>query len=719
MPTLTKTLRLDGVATSLVFAWTTGIPIAIYHGKKLPADIDLDVLVAISERPLPQATLDDNAAISLHPEIGRGFLGHPALIAHRPSSTAPGWAGQFTVSRQEISESGVTFGMIDADRGLLLDLNVELDPETDVATFSSSLLNDGDTPIVVDWLSTPVIAPPQQFSQYLAFHGRWCAEFAIERQSIQLGLTKRENRRGRTSHEAFPGTILLNAMTDEETGQCLGLHLGWSGNHRMVLERLTTGDVQLQMGVLLFSGEGTLSPGERMTTPTLYVAHSDNGMNALSQKFHAHVRKHIIRFPVPDKPRPVTVNTWEAIYFDHKHERLTALADAAADIGAERFVLDDGWFRGRNDDTSSLGDWYPDPGKYPDGLQPIADYVRSLGMEFGLWVEPEMVNQQSELFQNHPDWVLGLGNYPRLTGRNQLVLDIANPNVSEYLFERLSELVSNHDIAYLKWDMNRDLVLPGDSSGRATVYRQTGALYALLDRLGAAFPKLEIESCASGGGRIDYEILKRTHRFWTSDSNDSVERARIQTGFSYFLPPEVMGAHIGPAWSHTSGRGLHAGFRALVASYGHMGVEADLTRMSDEDKVIMRDAIERHKRDRHIWHTGKFFRIRTVDDTLIGAQSVAVNQSAARLVLMQIDRPRSTVPPRIRVPGLDRERAYRVKLETVTESLRKANRKFDNPLYHDGFVLGGEALATVGIGLPSLYAQTGLEITIDAMDNDP
>lgn len=718
MPTLTKTLRLDGAATSLVFAWSSGVPIAVYHGKKLPADIDLDVLVAISERPLPQATLDDNAAISLHPEIGRGFLGHPALIAHRPSSTAPGWAGQFTVSRQEIRESGVTFGMIDADRGLLLDLNVELDPETDVATFSSSLLNDGDTPIVVDWLSTPVIAPPQQFSQYLAFHGRWCAEFAIERQSIQLGLTKRENRRGRTSHEAFPGTILLNAMTDEETGQCLGLHLGWSGNHRMVLERLTTGDVQLQMGVLLFSGEGTLPPGERMTTPTLYVAHSDNGMNALSQKFHAHVRKHIIRFPVPDKPRPVTVNTWEAIYFDHKHERLTALADAAADIGAERFVLDDGWFRGRNDDTSSLGDWYPDPGKYPDGLQPIADYVRSLGMEFGLWVEPEMVNQQSELFQNHPDWVLGLGNYPRLTGRNQLVLDIANPNVSEYLFERLSELVSNHDIAYLKWDMNRDLVLPGDSSGRATVYRQTGALYALLDRLGAAFPKLEIESCASGGGRIDYEILKRTHRFWTSDSNDSVERARIQTGFSYFLPPEVMGAHIGPAWSHTSGRGLHAGFRALVASYGHMGVEADLTRMSDEDKVIMRDAIERHKRDRHIWHTGKFFRIRTVDDTLIGAQSVAVDQSAARLVLMQIDRPRSTVPPRIRVPGLDRERAYRVQLETVTESLKKANRKFDNPLYHDGFVLGGEALATVGIGLPSLYAQTGLEITIDAMDNE-
>jgi alpha-galactosidase len=711
-----KTLRLDGSATTLVFAWDSGIPIAVYHGKKLPKDIDLDVLVAISERPLPQATLDDNAAISLHPEIGRGFLGHPALIAHRPSSNAPGWAGQFTVSHQETRTGGVTFGLIDADRGLRLELNVDLDPETDVATYSSGLLNDGDTPIVIEWLSTPVMAPPQQFSQYLAFHGRWCAEFAIERQSIQLGLTKRENRRGRTSHEAFPGTILLNASTDEDSGQCLGVHLGWSGNHRKVLERLTTGDVQLQMGVLLFSGEGTLAPGERMTTPTLYVAHSDSGLNTLSQKFHAHVRKHIIKFPVASKPRPVTVNTWEAIYFDHKHERLTALADAAADVGVERFVLDDGWFRGRNDDTSSLGDWYPDPDKYPDGLQPIADYVRAHGMEFGLWVEPEMVNQQSELYRTHPDWVLGLGNYPRLTGRNQLVLDIANPDVSAYLFERLSSLVSTHDIAYLKWDMNRDLVLPGDSSGRANIYRQTSALYALLDRLGAAFPKLEIESCASGGGRIDYEILKRTHRFWTSDSNDSVERTRIQTGFSYFLPPEVMGAHIGPAWSHTSGRGLHAGFRALVASYGHMGIEADLTKMSAEDREVMRQAITRHKLDRRIWHAGRFYRIRTVDESLIGAQSVHPDKTAARLVLTQLDRPRSTVPPRIRIPGLDPDRDYRVTLETMTETVKKANRKFDNPLYREGFVLGGHALETVGIGLPSLYAQTGLAIAIDAVD---
>jgi alpha-galactosidase len=480
-----------------------------------------------------------------------------------------------------------------------------------------------------------------------------------------------------------------------------------------VLERLSTGDVQVQMGALLFSGEGMIEPKQSMKTPSIYVAHSSNGLNALSQKFHHHVRKNILKFPVPDKPRPVTVNTWEALYFDHNHDRLCALVDAAADIGAERFVLDDGWFRGRNDDTSSLGDWYPDETKYPNGLGPLAEYVQSKGLDFGLWIEPEMINEKSELFQKHPDWVLGLNSYPNMTGRNQLVLDIANPLVSAYIFETIAPLIENHQIKYLKWDMNRDLVLPGDQSGRANVYNQTGALYALMDRFLEAFPTLEIESCASGGGRVDYGVLAHTHRFWTSDSNDSVERARIQTGFSHFFPPEVMGAHIGPAWSHTSGRGLHAGFRALVASYGHMGIEADLTKMSHEDREIMRDAVTRHKQDRAIWHTGKFYRVRTVDDGLIGALSVSVALDQARMVLMQLERPRSTIPPRIRVPGLNKSAVYKVRIQTMTEQVQKANRSFPNPIFNGGFELTGAALETVGLGLPSLYAQTGLAISIE------
>ncbi|MDA8870995.1 alpha-galactosidase, partial [Rhizobiaceae bacterium] len=323
----------------------------------------------------------------------------------------------------------------------------------------------------------------------------------------------------------------------------------------------------------------------------------------MSQRFHAHVRANIVDWPDPAKPRPVTVNTWEALYFDHDHDKLKRLADAAVKVGAERYVLDDGWFGGRDqsrdDDSSSLGDWYADPRKYPDGLGPVVDHVVDVcGMEFGLWVEPEMVNPNSDLYRAHPDWVLALDPYPRILSRNQLVLDLTNEDVSAYLYERLSSLLGEYRISYLKWDMNRDLVLPGDRKGQAAVHRQTTALYALIDRIRAEFPHVEIESCASGGGRIDYEILKRTHRFWTSDSNDAVERARIQHGFTHFLPPEVMGSHVGPAWCHTSGRGFHPDFRALVASYGHMGLELDLTKVSDEEFDLFAAAVDRYKQDR-------------------------------------------------------------------------------------------------------------------------
>ncbi|MEO0496562.1 MAG: alpha-galactosidase, partial [Pseudomonadota bacterium] len=657
--------------------------------------------------------------ISLHPELGRGFMGHPALIAHRPTAMGSGWAGLFKLSHVHNLDDGVQFACHDSDRGLDLLITIRLCPETDVATFSARLSNISEGPIIVDWFSAPALSVPQELSEHMSFHGRWTAEFEIDRKPVPLGLSKRENRRGRTSHEAFPGTILLAPTTDQETGSCLGVHMGWSGNHRMLLERMATGDTQLQMGILMFSGEGTLEPGTYIETPEIYVAHSSQGLNDLSQKIHAYVRKHILDFPDKAKPRPVTVNTWEALYFDHDHDRLTALVDAAADIGAERFVLDDGWFIGRDDDTTSLGDWYADPKKYPDGLEPLASYVREKGLEFGLWVEPEMVNPSSELYRKHPDWALGLGNYPVLLGRNQLVLDLTNPAVTDYLFERLDTLVREHQVSYLKWDMNRDLVLPGDSSGKAAVHRQTLALYALLDRLGESHKDLEIESCASGGGRVDYEILKRTHRFWTSDSNDAVERVRIQNGFSYFFPPEVMGAHIGPAWCHTTGRGFHADYRALVSSYGHMGVEADLTKMDDRDRAIIRKAIADHKVDRELWHSGTFHRVRTVDPNLLGALTVAQDHSRARLVLMQIDRPRATVPPVISIPGLDPDRLYRVTLQTINQTVRDANRTFDHPLFHEGFQLRGAELEIVGVGLPSLYAQSGLALSIDAVVDAP
>ncbi|MEL7274196.1 MAG: alpha-galactosidase [Pseudomonadota bacterium] len=713
------TRRLDAPAATILFGWTQGIPEIIYFGAPLAADLDLELFARSRSRPQGYATLDDHAPVSMQPEISHGFMGHPGLIAHRDGTGEAGWAGVFKFDHEVDLEDGIVFICFDKHRGLRLEITCRLDPESSVARMASMLINESGRTCVVDWMSAPVLPIPQRLSEYLHFHGRWCAEFSIDRRVVPMGLVKSENRRGRTSHEAFPGTIMLSPETDEESGPCLGVHLGWSGNHRMVLERLTTGECQLQMGVLHFSREGLLPPGESLTTPEIFVAHSEVGLNDMSQKFHAFVRGSILSLPNPEKPRPVTVNTWEALYFDHDHDKLRALADAAADVGGERFVLDDGWFGtedfSRNDDTTSLGDWYADPHKYPDGLHPIVDYViDEKGMEFGLWVEPEMVNPKSTLYKNHPDWVLKLDPYPLMTGRNQFVLDLTNTDVTDYLYERLASLLNEYRISYLKWDMNRDLVLPGDRTGNAAVHRQTSELYRLIDRLRTGFPHVEIESCASGGGRVDYEILKRTHRFWTSDSNDAVERTRIQNGFSYFLPPEVMGSHIGPAWCHTSGRGFHPHFRALVASYGHMGLELDLTKIDENDRAIFADAVARYKNDRTLWHTGTYHRIHTVDEALIGAATISEDQNAARVVMMQIDRPRAVVPPPVAIPGLDPEKNYRVTLQTPREIATKASRQFNNPIMDGGFVMSGSVLGSAGVQLPVFYAQTGVALSLEA-----
>ena len=714
--TALSTHRVDCEAATIIFAWTESIPEIIYFGSSLAHDLDMETFAASRARPQGFATMDEYAPVSMQPEIAHGFMGHPGLIAHRSGSGKAGWAGLFSFASRTDIENGVIFRCYDAHRGLILEIQCRLCPHSSVAVFQSTLTNDSDAECIVDWMSAPVIPVPQALSEYLHFHGRWCAEFDIDRRTVPMGLVKAENRRGRTSHEAFPGTIMLTPTTDEISGQCLGVHLGWSGNHRMVMERLTTGECQLQMGVLHFSREGVVPVGQSISTPEIYVSQSDHGLNDMSQKFHEYVRRNILKFPEPEKPRPVTVNTWEALYFDHDLDRLKALADAAETVGAERYVLDDGWFRGRDDDTTSLGDWFPDEKKYPNGLHPIVDYVvNEKGMEFGLWVEPEMVNPDSDLYREHPDWVLQLDPYPLMTGRNQLVLDLTNTNVTDYLFERLSSLLSEYRISYFKWDMNRDLVLPGDRSGNAAVHRQTSELYKLIDRLRLAFPHVEIESCASGGGRIDFEILKRTHRFWTSDSNDAVERTRIQTGFSYFFPPEVMGAHIGPAWCHTSGRGFQPNFRALVSGYGHMGLELDLTKIDAEEMSIFQDAVARYKQDRHLWHEGDFHRILTVDADLIGAATVSKDQTTARVVMMQIDRPRSVVPPNIAIPGLAPDKTYRVTLQTPPDIAKRASRVFENPLMKDGFALPGSMLGSVGVQLPVMYAQTGVALSLEAV----
>ena len=358
------------------------------------------------------------------------------------------------------------------------------------------------------------------------------------------------------------------------------------------------------------------------------------------------------------KPRPVHLNTWEGFYFDHDEAKLRELADSAAEIGIERFVLDDGWFHGRNDDRSSLGDWWPDATKYPEGLGPLAKHITGLGMEFGLWVEPEMVNPDSDLFRAHPDWALQIAGRPLLTGRNQLVLDLARDDVSNHLFKVLSKLLESLPVSYLKWDHNRDLTTAGKT---ARYRRQVQAGYALLGRIRAAYPAIEIESCAGGGGRIDAGIARHTHRFWTSDCIDAVTRTAAQRGFLQFLPPELMGAHVGTAPAHSTGRSQSMDFRAAVALPGHFGVELDVRRLAGLERETLKRWIVTYKTHRDIVHHGQVWFGQTSDGLTWQAHGSVHD---LLLLVYRIDPVIQRFPSPLVLPMLDDSRRYSVDSET-------------------------------------------------------
>jgi alpha-galactosidase len=391
------------------------------------------------------------------------------------------------------------------------------------------------------------------------------------------------------------------------------------------------------------------------------------------------------------KPRPVHLNTWEGFYFNHDLPALIELADAAADLGIERFVLDDGWFAGRDDDTSSLGDWWVDARKYPDGLAPLADHVVARGMEFGLWVEPEMVNPNSELYRAHPDWALQIAGRPLLAARNQLVLDMTRHEVTDYLFEKISTLLRTLPISYLKWDHNRDLT----HAGQTPLYqKQVLGTYALFARFRATFPHVEIESCAGGGGRIDAGIIAHSHRFWTSDCIDAVSRVAIQRGFLQFMPPELMGSHVGASPAHSTGRMQQMAFRSHVALPGHFGVELDVRLLNITEKAELSAAIIRYKQLRAKLHLTRVWQGECADSVVWQAHGHADD------LLLLVTRTSPTSQrhqPHLRLPMLDCTRRYCLRRDGA-----------------DDMVMDGAWLIRMGLPLPPMQGEDGIIIHISA-----
>jgi alpha-galactosidase len=416
----------------------------------------------------------------------------------------------------------------------------------------------------------------------------------------------------------------------------------------------------------------------------------------------------------------VLLNTWEAVYFDHDLDRLRSLATAAADLGVERFVLDDGWFGARRNDRAGLGDWWVSPDVYPQGLAPLIDHVRGLGMEFGIWVEPEMVNPDSDVYRAHPDWVLATPGYEPVLGRNQLVLNLAHPEAHAHVLGQLDALLADHDIAYVKWDMNRDHVQGSGADGAAGTHAQTHAVYQLLDELRARHPGVEIESCASGGGRIDHGILQRTDRVWTSDCNDALERQVIQRGASMLVPPEMMGAHIGPSRAHTTGRVQSLSFRAATALFGHLGVEWNLLDLTDQQRRALTAAIALHRCFRPLLHGGDVVRFDPVangaDAASLAHGVYAADRREALVALAQLRTGMSLTPPMLRLPGLVADMRYRVEVLDVLDDgvqVRGAARR--QPAWvAEGIELTGRQLAVHGLQPPVLDPESAVLLHLTA-----
>jgi alpha-galactosidase len=645
-------------------------------------------------------------------EHARGRFTRPHLRGHRLADDGPGrsWTTRFVTESLESEATTLRLAAGDTSAGLAVVLELESLPGGSLRG-RGTVRNTAAGAYVVQGfeIALPVA---DDLTEVLDFTGRHARERPPQRHPVTDGLWLREGRFGRPGLGGATMVVVGTPGFTGPDGSVLGVHVAWSGNAVLRVERDAETGTTIGGGELIQPGEVVLAPGESYTTPWVYFAAAVDGLDGLAAAWHTWQRT----LPTHPREQPVLMNVWEAVFFDHDGERLRAIADRAARVGAERFVLDDGWFRARRDDTAGLGDWWVDEAAWPDGLDPLIDHVHDLGMDFGLWFEPEMVNPDSDLHREHPDWVLSAGDRTPLLHRNQLVLDVARPEVSAYLFERLDALLGAHRIDYVKWDHNRDLLEAGTGmrAGAAAVHEQTVAFYRLLDDLRAAHPHVAWESCASGGGRIDLGVIERVQRFWASDMTDALARQQIQRWTVQLVAPEYIGAHVSAPVSHTTGRVLPLDFRAATALFGSFGIEWDLSRASEEELERLADWVARYQRLRPLLHSGRVVRPESSDPAVLLHGVVAADRSRALVAHVQMEESAHNRGVQVRVPGLDPAAAYRlawegpVDLEHVSMSVALPEA---GPT--DGAQVSGAALGRRGFWMPRRRPQTASLVLLE------
>ncbi|WP_241246009.1 alpha-galactosidase [Microbacterium sp. 4R-513] len=692
-------LERDGVA--VVMAHTpTGLPSVLHWGHALGA-LTIDDLGAIPAgvgRQTPGATLDAAWELSIAPQEGDGWSGRPAMQLRRD-----GVLHHTRWREVELDRGDDAFTVTALDRSSSLRLTIRIGIEAGgVVAVDAALRHEGAAdaaPVEIDWLEA-TLPVPTTTDTLTTFDGRWTREKRPVTMAMPPGSTLRQSRRGRPGHDAPTMLIASERPPLWHSGRAWAAHVAWSSDATYRIDRVTDAVTLIGGGELLRPGEVVLAPGEEYSAPRVLFMQTDEGLDGLAARTHTWLRA---REQHPSSPRPLVLNTWEAVYFDHDEARLLALAERAADVGVERFVLDDGWFQGRRDDSTSLGDWVIDADVWPDGLAPLSGRVHELGMQFGLWFEPEMISLDSNLARAHPDWLLHdpghLDHGPDLSWRTQYVLDLANPEAYAHVLNQIDAVVREVGVDFIKWDHNRDLV-ESTHSGRPGGREHTLAVYRLIRELKERHPSLEIESCSSGGARTDLGILDLCDRVWASDSNDPVERQDIQRWTGLLLPPELVGAHVGPTTSHSSGRTTALSYRMATSLMGSAGFEWNILECDEAETAAIRRFATLYKELRAVIHTGRVVHA-DLRDPAWRVTGFATDDASV-VIVATVASLEDARAERLRMPWLDPDRRYIVR---VRREIGDAEYGWIAPeWFTPGQIeVSGRVLAEVGLQLPTLW----------------
>ena len=588
----------------------------------------------------------------------------------------------------ETAETLVIF-LEDAASSLKLELYYVVFADRDVIARSARITNGGKEAVRLEKMMSACLELPNGSWEAIHFHGRHAMERRLERLPLMHGTMEVGSRRGTSSHQHNPGVILCSPDATEEHGGCYGLSLIYSGNFSMEIEMDQMDSVRAVCGINPEFFEYRLEPGEAFDTPQLMMTYSGSGLSRMSANFHSIIRHNLCRGKYKFARRPVLINNWEATYFDFNEEKILSIARQASEMGIEMLVLDDGWFGSRDSDNAGLGDWFVNTDKLKGGLTDLVTGINGLGMKFGIWIEPEMVNEDSRLYREHPDWALTIPGRKPCRSRNQLVLDMSRSEVRDYVFDSIAAVLKSANVEYVKWDMNRSIcdvysaVLPKERQGEVYHLYVLG-IYDLMERFTSSFPNILFEGCSGGGGRFDPAILYYSPQIWCSDDTDGIERLEIQYGTSFFYPISAVGSHVSAIPNHQTGRRTPLATRGVVAMAGSFGYEMDLNLLTEDEKEAVKAQVEDYKKYYDLIHNGDYYRLASPQgDSGFTAWQFVSGDKTRTLLNLVITHVRANAPDLwFKLRGLDPEKRYR--------------------LEEDGRIYSGSALMTAGISIPMI-----------------